>query len=534
MLKHVLILIAFLLTGIGLFAQNSLIVWESTYGGTGNSDRCFSISNVSDGGNIMTGFHNSTDGSVSNPRGGQDMWVVRTDLFGNIIWEKALGGTSGEAGYRAIETMDGGFIAVGFSSWPNGDVTFNNGEIDYWVVKLDQLGNIEWEKSYGGSEDDIAFDVIQLADSSYIIAGQSMSDDGMVSGHHGATNRIDIWIIRIDPTGNIIWENSYGGTENEAYTSAYFNTVMLDSHKDGTFAVGTTTYSNDGDVTVSGCGGKYWLVELDTSGNILFEDTYGGCYPELAHGMKATSDGGYIMNGGSRSNEEDVSGHHGSTNEFDAWVVKLDSLGNIQWQNSLGSNGYEDGMGITEVNNGGYVGLARSFAAGGDCSGNYGNSDFWLFYLDPSGNLLWEDNFGGSGHEEPMDIVQALDGSLVVAGHTGSNDHDVSFLRAGFDWWAFKIHNVTEIQEHEDLWLSANLYPNPAVDQIQLDIRLKKQEKLELCCYDVLGKVMFKESLPKHRTIEKSLDLTTLRTGVYVLKIIGQNNSTSKSFIKIN
>ncbi len=140
----------------------------------------------------------------------------------SVQWEKFYGGNGEDVASSIHQTVDGGYIATGYSNSTNGEVTGNHGEFDYWVIKIDHLGNLQWEKCFGGMWNDNASNegetgnyVLQTNDGGYIISGASNSADGEVTGHHGTTATTDYWIVKTDAAGNIQWENSFGGSSND-------------------------------------------------------------------------------------------------------------------------------------------------------------------------------------------------------------------------------------------------------------------------------------------------------------------------------
>ncbi|MBK8341699.1 MAG: hypothetical protein IPK99_17760 [Flavobacteriales bacterium] len=173
------------------------LAWQHALGGSGQ-DEGFAVIQNSDGDLVIAGRTLSSNWDVSDNNGLGDMWVVKLDPLGAIIWENALGGPLHEGARSIQQTDDGGYIVGGWSASDAGDVTFNHGLNDVWVVKLDALGELEWQRSLGGSLYDDAFDVKQTADGGYIVAGLTKSNDGDASGHHGD---YDFWVVKLDATG---------------------------------------------------------------------------------------------------------------------------------------------------------------------------------------------------------------------------------------------------------------------------------------------------------------------------------------------
>jgi hypothetical protein len=192
-------------------AQVPAIDWQKSLGGSATDDAT-SIQQTTDGGYIVAGFSYSTDGDVTGHHGGSDYWIVKLDVTANLQWQKSFGGLSEDYPYSIQQTTDGGYIVAGYSSSTDGDVTGNHGGGDCWVVKLDATGNLQWQRLLGGSEYDFANSIQQTTDGGYIVAGGSASADGDVTGNHGGE---DYWVVKLDATGNLLWQKSFGGSDDE-------------------------------------------------------------------------------------------------------------------------------------------------------------------------------------------------------------------------------------------------------------------------------------------------------------------------------
>ncbi len=230
-----------------------------------------------------------------------------------IEWQKSLGGTGGDFASSIQQTSDGGYIVAGYSGSNDGDVTGNHGNTDYWIVKLDNTGAIQWQKSLGGTSNDFASSIQQTSDGGYIVAGYNGSNNGDITGNHGGGT--DSWVVKLDSTGTIQWQKSLGGTSLD-YASSIQQT------NDGGYIIAGESSSDNGDVTVNHGGLDFWVVKLDTVGIIQWQKSLGGTSDDGAYSIQQTSDEGYIVAGYSGSNDGDVTGHHGGS-DFDYWVVKL-------------------------------------------------------------------------------------------------------------------------------------------------------------------------------------------------------------------
>ena len=205
---------------------------------------------------------------------------------------------------------------------------------------------------------------------------------------------------------------------------------------DGGYIVAGRTYSNDGDVSGNHGIDDFWVVKLDASGNMTWQKCLGGSSWDEAYDIQQTADGGYIVAGWAFSNDGDVSGNHGT----DLWVVKLDASGNMAWQRCLGGSGWDIAYSIQQTADDGYIVAGHSRSNDGDVSGNHGIDDFWVVKLDASGNMTWQRCLGGSGTDDAYSIQQVADGGYVVAGITDTNNNgDVSGNHGSFDCWIVKL-----------------------------------------------------------------------------------------------
>jgi hypothetical protein len=285
------------------------VQWNKSYGGA-DYDDFGSMLSTPDGGFILAGGSQSNDGDVSGNHGSSDFWMVKTDANGNLQWQKCYGGTNYEKAASVKLCPDGGFILVGFSESNDGDVTGNHGDYDVWVVKTDASGSLQWQRSLGGSGYDAANSVVSLSDGSFIISGYTGSVDGDVTGNHGED---DAWIVKLNASGAVVWSKCLGGT------AADVSTEIMQVGDEG-FILACYSRSLDGDVGGNYGFWDYWLVRTDLEGSIEWQQHFGGSLNDVCYGAKPTSDGGYILTGYSESQNFDVSGNHGKK---DYWVVKL-------------------------------------------------------------------------------------------------------------------------------------------------------------------------------------------------------------------
>ncbi|MBX3257764.1 MAG: T9SS type A sorting domain-containing protein [Chitinophagaceae bacterium] len=399
-------------TGKNAFAQAPDIQWEKFLETLNDDFQASSIQQTTDGGYILAG--------AIPAQNFNSYLIIKFDAAGNIQWQKTLGGRYFDEAYSIQQTTDGGYIVAGNSSSNDGDVSGNHGGNDYWVVKLDATGNIQWQKSLGGTGEDKAKSVQQTTDGGYIVAGYSNSNDGDVSGNHGG---YDYWVVKLDTTGNIQWQKSLGGTDTEwAYS--------IQQTTDGGYIMAGYSASKNGDLTGNHGDYDYWIVKLDTTGNIQWQKSLGGTGRDVANSVRQTADGGYIVAGYTTSNDKNVSGNHGSV---DYWIVKLGAAGNVHWKKCIGGSKSEWTTSMQETPDGGYIVAGYTRSNDGQVSGNHGEADCWIVKLNVSGDLLWQKCIGGADNDYATSIQPTTDGGYIIAGYAETND---GYARTG---WIIKL-----------------------------------------------------------------------------------------------
>jgi hypothetical protein len=248
-----------------------------------------------------------------------------------------------------IQASDGGYAIAGITD------SYGAGDYDFWLVKTDASGTLQWSRTYGGTNNNYAHSVVQTSDGGYALAGYAdsyIADDP------------SFWLVKTDSAGNLQWNQTYGGAK---YDYAYSVVQTLD----GGYALAGLTDSN-------GAGGyDFWLVKTDSIGNQQWNRTYGGASYEIAYSMVHTSDGGYALTGFTASC---------GAGKYDIWLVKTDSTGNLQWNQTYGGAGTDYAYSVVQASDGGYAlaGLTDSYGAGG--------YDFWLVKTDVESGLVWTDS----------------------------------------------------------------------------------------------------------------------------------------------
>ncbi len=415
------------------------IEWQKTIGGN-DDDELRHLQQTTDGGYILGGssWSNISGEKTENSRGYNDYWVVKTDSTGNIQWQKTIGGNNYDELSSIRQTTDGGYILGGFSnSNISGEKTENSrGDFDYWIVKIDAIGNIQWQKTIGGSENDYHYSVQQTLEGGYILGGWSQSN---ISGEKTENSRglRDYWIVKIDSNGNIQWQKTIGGNGSEFLQS-------IQQTIDGGFILGGWSESNvSGDKTENSRGyDDYWVVKTDSTGNIQWQKTFGGSWDDWLYAIQQTTDGGYLMGGMSLSS---ISGDKtdSSRGNMDYWILKTDTIGNIQWQKTIGGNTTDDLRAILQTTDGEYAfaGHSGSSISGEKTENPRGAWDFWIVITDSTGNIKRQKTIGGNGGDFLTSIKQSADGGFIMGGSSWSNisGEKTENRRGGNDYWIIKL-----------------------------------------------------------------------------------------------
>lgn len=486
-----------------MYSQVPNIEWQKCLGGS-NGDYGAKVKKTSDGGYILTGSTNSNDGDVSGNNGMWDFWMVKLDDVGLLLWQNTLGGPLDDFANDIFQTSDGGYIAVGQSDGNGGDVTGNHGDTDVWVVKMNASGNLEWQRSLGGSEWDKGNSIVQDSDGNYVIAGLTGSNDGNVSGNHGL---VDYWVVKIDTNGDILWQKTFGGTLAEEA----FSLVQTNS---GGFIVGGIASSSDGDVSINKGEWDYWLINIDSDGNLLWEKSFGGTSFDSLRNITKTSNGGYIVMGYTLSTDGDITLNNG---EGDIWIVKLDSSGNLMWQKSLGGSNDDFGNEIIQLPNQGYIIIAETYSNNGNVSGNHGNTDYWVANLNTNGIVQWQKCLGGSDTDLGRSIQISNDGGYLLAGSSSSNNGNVSGNHGSGDFWIVKL-SPDLLENPEFTTKHTVLYPNPVKNFLHIETS-KNIGKVHI--YNILGQTVYNKT---HQGNAISLNFEHFTKGVYIVEITNGNH----------
>jgi hypothetical protein len=371
------------------------IIIDQTIGGS-YLDYAYSVINTSDGGFALAGY------TYSDGAGSSDMWLVKTDDTGQVEWEQNYGGTKSDYGFSIIATIDGGYVLGG------GTESYGAGNTDMWLVKTDNQGEIEWNQTFGGIEDDYAFPTVQTSDEGFLLGGRT---------HSFGAGDSDMCLVKINNQGEIEWNHTYGGKSADSGDD-----VIIAS--DGGYVIvgGTESY---------GTGvADMWLVKTNPLGEIEWNHTYGGINEDRATAVLMASDRGYVITGLTQS--------FGAGNR-DMWLVKTDSSGQPEWNQTFGGKENDLADSLIATTNGGYAlaGRTESFGAGSE--------DMWLVKTNSSGQMEWNQAFGGSEEDAAYSVIEIAMNEYVLVGRTTSQgiwDADL---------WLLKVKMVSNIPKTSNL-----------------------------------------------------------------------------------
>lgn len=367
------------------FAFQNTLETLKTFGGS-QEDDAISVVETQDGNIAVLGFTQSNDGDVTEKTTtDSDYWLLKLDKDLNLIWQKTFGGSSDDRGQKVLSTTDGGFLVTGFSRSTDGDVSENFGFHDFWALKLNASGDIIWEKSFGFSGNDRAFSAIQTSDGGFFLSGF-----------------LDV--------------SASGGEGND----------------DGNAQRSKSLFAKHG-------VGEFWGIKLDADGQTQWRRFFGGTNNDRSYDVTEAHDGNIIMVGSSESNDFDITNPRGS---YDIWVVKVDLQGDLLWQKNFGGSSLEIGYSITKTFDGNYVLAGDTRSSDADVSNFKGNTDFWVIKFDDNAQMIWEKTFGGSDFESARDVLELQSNELLISGSSKSSDNQVSENFGQNDVWvAFTDEN---------------------------------------------------------------------------------------------
>jgi predicted secreted protein len=467
-MRSAIVLLLILSSGMLLYAQPPGILWSRTYG-RDSSEACRDVVVLPDGSVILLG------NTRSFGAGAVDCWLVKVDRNGDSLWSRTYGGPANDWGAGVSVTPDGGFILAGSSS------SFGSGGNDFWLVRTDGDGDSLWSRAYGGVETETFGGLGVLADSGYFVAGYTQS--------FGAGTE-DFWLLRVAANGDSLWSRTYGGPSNERCWAAIRG-------RNGNFYL-------VGDARSFGLGDKdVWLVAANANGDSLWSHVYGGARDEECRGIVQTADGGFLLAG---SQDQDGAGN------FDAWLIRTDSAGNVLWDTTFGgplSEGVED---VTLLPDGGFAVLGNTLSFGA------GDQDVWLLRVSADGDSLWSLTAGTADFERGWSLAVTSDHAYVIGGTTRPVGDTGDF---------YLVKTLPDptlalgpfIVRPSSFVLS--VFPNPFNPSTEIVYDLPAATHVSLRVFDLLGRevAVLKDGLVEPGSHRVTFDGGALPSGIYFARL---------------
>jgi regulation of enolase protein 1 (concanavalin A-like superfamily) len=457
-------------------------LWTRTYGGIEN-DCGESVIQASDGGFIVAGY------SAMNGPGNDDVYLMKTDANGDILWSKTYGGPLSDRGYSVTQTSEGEFVIAGYTDFYGVDVS------DVYLIKTDANGDTVWTMTYGGPSSDRGYSIIQTDDGGFAVTGHTWLQ----------SVNYEIYVIRTDAYGDTLWTRTYGGVNNDQARS-------IAQTSDGGFII--TGYTE----TYSSGSSNIYLVRTDPNGDLLWEQAYGGIGDDWGYDVAQTSDGGYIIVGWTSA--------YGDGNG-DVYLIRTDTNGDVLWAQSYGGNQWESGYSVTQSADGGFVVAGTSSSYG---SGGY---DVYLIKVNSLGDTLWTRTYGSTGWEQGSSIARTSDDGYIVAGWTNSygvGETDIYLLRFGSDPGGIMEESTVGITRAR-LCIS----PNPSCDKCYLTYGTERAGHYRAALYDMAGRMVMNIYEGRMEPGEHRLwiDTSTIASGIYVVHLATPDGSQSVRMAKI-
>ncbi len=337
-----------------------------------------------------------------------------TGFSQDILWEKSYGGKQADYLMDAQPTADYGFILAGSSlSKKTGNKTEgNNGDLDYWIWKMDESGDLDWQKNFGGNGQDKLRCIKLTNDGGYILAGSSNSDKGF-DKKEASRGNVDFWVIKLNANGAEEWQRTIGGNGQDELMSIAIT-------RDGGYILGGSSSSEiSGDKTIDAFGGlDYWIVKLNRKGQTEWQQVFGGQYNDVVRSVISMTDGGYLIGGSSNSPE---SGNKTEKNLGlnDYWILKLDKKGKLQWQKTIGGKQDDQLFVVHLTYDNGIIlgGNSNSEADQSKSKSNDNGTDFWVVKMDEEGKMLWQETYDIAQRDVLISLVENKDHTLLLGGY---------------------------------------------------------------------------------------------------------------------
>ena len=532
-MKHILITLFLTVT---MTSQSwSQDTWVKTFGGT-SSDVGLSVSLTSENNLLITGSSNSNDGDFNGKnKGNRDIFVIKLDSEGNIVWKMSFGGTGEDWGYSMTPTSDDGVLISGFTQSNDGDFKgMNRGLFDIFVMKLDMDGNVEWKKIFGGTGDDQLRSMIQSSDGGVLITGNTNSNDGDFKGMNKGNT--DIFVMKLDEDGEIKWTKLFGGRFIE------YGMSVATTSNDGILITGYSN-SDDGDFNGMNKGDMdIFVIKLDSEGNIVWKKSFGGSSIDYGFSITLSSDSTLLVTGSTGSNDSTFIGLN--KGGFDIFIIKLDKDGETLWSKTFGGSSGERCTHISTTTNDDIVITGYTQSNDSNFSGlNRGMWDVFVMKLDNEGEILMSKTFGGTSNEYGNSFTTSSSNELLITGTNQSNDGDFMGMNQGIqNIFVMKLDSngnlnpSTSVTDYTSITPSLLVTPNPISTSSTVVFSTGTPTTVRIELLNTLGESVsvlhdgFMES-GEHRV---PLGVSSVSSGVYYVRMTSEGtvNSTQVVVLK--
>lgn len=431
---------------------------------------------TSDGGYIIVGM---TTNDVFNDI---DMYIFKTNNSGEIVWTKTYGGALPDYASCVLKASDNNYFVLGYSQ------SFSAGDYDTYLLKINSAtGDTLWTKTYGSYGNEQGREIVPTSDGNYMIVGYT---DGL------ATSNYEAYLTKINNNGDVLWTQTYGGTGNE------FGSSVKECSDGGFIMIGNTDSYGQG-------SSDAYIVKTNSTGGTLWTKTYGGALYDEGIFVHANNDGSLLFC---------VRDSSSGAGDIDIRIIKTDSNGNDIWNKLYGGDKKDTGKMIQPTTDGGYViaGHSRSFG--------WVNPDMWIIKIKSDGDTLWTRHYGGADHEHCYSVRQTSDGGFMAIGHTESfsSTNEIMFLKLNPAGQLGATVGIEEIISGK-----LNVYPNPSCGMMYIDLKDPQLNGSALIIRNTIGEIIYSETISASGG-KKSIDLNGQAPGMYLLTIQSPDNLITK------
>ncbi len=492
---------------LNIYSQAPTIQWNNILGGNGEDYSAKTIQ-TTQGNYISVGVTTSTVGELPNYNGNWDSWVTKTDPNGNFVWKKTIGGSLDDHIFDVIQSNDNNFIACGYNSSSDGDLSsipFSNDSSGLWILKFDDNGTILWQIRTGGKGGFFNSKIIESPNGQLNIFTRAYAQSSIVPIHYGSINKSDIVYFLLSSSGSIIQQKTFGGSEDEYLAD-------VSATNDGGFAVLTTSFSNDYDISNhidSIYNPNSWVFKIDSIGNLLWEKSFINYSLDYANRAIECLDNGNII----FTHEKDSLTQNIPT---DGTVIMIDSQGNFIWKKDFGGSSYDIISEIVEYGSNEILLIGATWS--NELIVNSSNGGIWLVDIDMQGDIQWQNTYNFSGTY----------GAHYKATKTSDNGFILATSRQSINWGCcpdatnIKFSGLTVgIQENQFNNNAFSIYPNPANDIIHINTSISLTNE-SYSIINTLGQTVLNGKLEKYHT---TIDVQELPSGFYSLQIGKQKKS---------